>query len=81
MDAVTVTNGAARIYGTLTFGAESSVVVVGDIDAVPRRGGYFLLAKAVSVSGLPNFKLDGWRVAVSGGELRLLKPGFLLFVR
>ena len=54
--------------------------ISGDIDSVARGGG-FLIARADSITGLPQLNCKGWSLVSSGDELRLTKPGFIIIVR
>ena len=80
VDAATVASGTAKVSGALSFGNDATMVVSGDINSVHQIS--FLVAKAASISGAPRLVgCEGWKVMVSGGELRLMKPGLSIIVR
>ena len=80
VDAATVASGTAKVSGALSFGNDATMVVSGDINSVHQIS--FLVAKAASISGAPRLVgCEGWKVMVSGGELRLVKPGLIIIVR
>ena len=80
VDAATVASGTAKVSGALSFGNGATIVVSGDINSVHQIS--FLVAKAASISGAPRLVgCEGWKVMVSGGELRLVKPGLSIIVR
>ena len=70
----------SNISGTLSFGENATMTVTGDINSVHQIN--YLIAKAASISGAPRLVgCEGWKVMVSGGELRLVKPGLSIIVR
>ncbi len=82
LDAATIAGNTANISGALTFGENATITVTGDIDSVrPRPSGGFLFARATSIVGEPQLDCRGWSLAKSGGELRLVKYGFMIIVR
>ena len=83
LDAATIGAVVANVSGTLTFSAGSTMSVAGDLNAIrPRPRGGFLVAKAASIVGQPRMiNGGGWVPVVSGGELRIAKPGFIIRIR
>ena len=82
LNAAALGTGHANISGTLTFGENATMTVSGNIESVHRPGAGFLIAKAASITGAPRLVgCEGWRAIVSGGELRLTKPGHFIIVR
>ena len=81
LDAATLGESVAQFSGTLAFGTGSRVIVSGDIESVPRQVGGFLVAKANNVENLPRTNYKGWGLFENGGEIRLCRTGFSIFVR
>jgi len=83
VDAAAVGAATVKVSGTLTFGADATMSVVGDLNAIrPRPRGGFLVAKAASIVGQPRMiNGGGWVLVVVGGELRIAKPGFTISIR
>ena len=80
LDAATLGEKPVVVDGTLSFGEDATLSISGDIDSVARGGG-FLIARADSITGLPQLNCKGWSLVASGDELRLTKPGFIIIVR
>lgn len=80
LDAATLGEKPVVVDGTLSFGEDATMSISGDIDSVARGGG-FLIARADSITGLPQLNCKGWSLVASGDELRLTKPGFIIIVR
>ena len=80
LDVATLGVNAVNVSGTLAFGPGAEINVAGDLGSLT-GGKSIVLARAASVTGLPQFVGNGWAVLRNGGEVRLARPGFIISIR